>query len=59
MLTVKIYKNTTAKPVNVIGVGVIEAKSQISVISQYPYPVNLVNYPGIVDLTDEEEVSGE
>jgi hypothetical protein len=52
--TTKIYENTTDKPVNVIGVGVIEAHDRISVTTEYHAPVNLVNYPGVVDVLAEE-----
>jgi hypothetical protein len=54
MQTTKMYENTTDKPINVIGVGMIEAHDRISITAEYHAPVNLANYPGIVDVLAEE-----
>jgi hypothetical protein len=58
MQTTKMYENTTDKPMNVIGVGVIEAHDRISVTTEFHAPVNLANYPGLVDVLAEEEANG-
>lgn len=52
--TTKIYENTTDKPVNVIGVGVIKPHDRISVTAEFHAPINLVNYPGVIDVLAEE-----
>lgn len=54
MVTTKIYENRTDKSVNVVGVGVIQAHDRISVTTEFHAPVNLVNYPGVVDVLAEE-----
>jgi hypothetical protein len=54
MQTTKIYENTTDKAVNVVGVGIIEAHDRISISTEYHAPVNLVNFPGIIDVLAEE-----
>jgi hypothetical protein len=55
MATTKIYENTTNESVDMIGVGVIPAHDRISVTSEFPAPVNLENYPGVIDVIAEEE----
>ena len=52
--TTKIYENTTAQPVNVLGVGVIQPHDRISITAEYHAPVNLANYPGVIDVLAEE-----
>lgn len=54
MPTVKIYENTTDEPVNVVGVGVIPAHDRVSVTADFHAPVNLANYPGVIDVLAEE-----
>lgn len=55
MVTTKIYKNTTKKTVSVFGLGEIKAGEQISVVSEYHQPIVLSNYPGVVELVEEEQ----
>jgi len=53
----KLYENTTDETIYVQGIGDIPAGDRLSVVSEYPTPVNLANFPGIVEvsgLTDEE-----
>ena len=57
--TTKIYKNTSKKTVNIVGVGEIEAGSQISVTSEFHTPVNLENFPGVVEVVAQEEAKAE
>jgi len=54
MPTTKIYENTTDQPVNVIGVGIIPAHDRISITTEFHMPVNLANYPGVIDVLAEE-----
>jgi hypothetical protein len=54
-MSVKIYKNTTDKKVNVVGVGEIPPKSQVSISADQHFPVVLTNFPGVVELTEEQE----
>lgn len=53
--TTKLYKNTGKQTLNVIGVGEIEPGQQLSVNSEYQPPVNVANYPGLVDVSAQEE----
>lgn len=55
MQTTKIYKNTSKKTINLLGVGEIQPGEQVSITSEFHAPVNLVNYPGVVELVAEEE----
>lgn len=60
MITVKIYKNTNKKAVDVVGVGEIAANSQVSIAAEQHFPVVLANYPGVIDISDgEPEVAEE
>lgn len=54
MATTKIYQNNSDQAVNVVGVGEIPAGEHISVTSDYHQPVVLSNYPGVVELVEEE-----
>ena len=54
MQTTKILENTTDQDINVLGVGVIKAHDRISVTTEYHAPVNLINYPGVIDVLAEE-----
>jgi hypothetical protein len=54
MQTTKIYENTTDKAVNVVGVGIIKPHDRISVSTEYHAPVNLINFPGVIDVLEEE-----
>jgi hypothetical protein len=51
----KIYQNTTAADMNVLGVGLIPAGESVSITTDYPPQVILENYPGLVDLTEVSE----
>lgn len=53
----RIYRNTSKETYNIPGVGIIEAGGQLSITSEYPAPVNLQNYPGLVDVLAEEEAA--
>lgn len=55
MPTTKIYQNNSDEAVNVIGVGEIPAGEHISVTSDYHQPVVLANYPGVVEVVEEEQ----
>lgn len=50
----KTFHNTTSKTINVIGIGEVLAGEQISVTGEYLPPVNLANYPGLTETTDDE-----
>lgn len=55
----KVYKNTTKETINVLGVGEIKGGDQVSITTEYQPPVNLANYPGLVDVSAEEERQAE
>lgn len=55
MPTTKIYQNNTNQAVNVIGLGEIPAGEHLSITSDYHQPVVLSNYPGVVELVEEEQ----
>ena len=57
MVTTKIFSNTTTEDVNILGVGVIPAGEQISVTSDGHAPVNLLNFPGVVELVEQETLA--
>lgn len=48
----RLYKNTSDKDIDVVGIGEIPAGEQVSVTSDNLQPVMLVNYPMVVDITD-------
>jgi len=56
--TTKIYENTTAQPINVLGVGVIPPYDRLSITTEYHAPVNLANYPGVIDVLADEAANG-
>lgn len=56
MTTVRLYKNTSTSPLNVIGIGEIGAGDHASVVTDVPEAqphVILSNYPGLINVTDE------
>jgi hypothetical protein len=53
-MSAKKYRNTSDKDLNVIGVGLVPAGEEISVISEYQPHVIMENYPGLEDVTDEQ-----
>lgn len=56
MPTVKIYKNTNKKDtLNVLGIGEIPPGEQISIVTDYHTPIIMENYPGLVDVIEEEQ----
>lgn len=57
MVTVKIYRNDSDADMDVVGIGEVPAHGQVSIATEYHYPVNLVNYPGLVDVIAEEEAA--
>lgn len=56
-MATKIYENTTKQPVTILGVGEISPGERVSVSGEYLPPVNLDNYPGVVDVVAEEEAA--
>lgn len=54
MITVKVYKNTNKKAVDVVGIGEMRGGEQVSIVAEQHFPVNLANYPGVIDITDGE-----
>lgn len=54
MSEVKIYSNSTDEDVDVPGVGLIRAGERVSIVSDFHYPVNLTNYPGVEELDANE-----
>lgn len=53
--TTKIYRNDGLEPISLLGVGEILPGGQVSVTAEYHSPINLANYPTIVDVLAEEE----
>lgn len=53
-MSTKVYRNTSNEDLNVIGIGVIPAGEQVSVTTEYQPHVVLVNYPGLVEVSDEQ-----
>lgn len=51
MQITKLYENVTGQDIDVLGVGVVPANDRLSVTSEYPTPVNLVNYPGVIEVS--------
>jgi hypothetical protein len=51
----KIYKNTSKKTLNILGVGELKPGEQVSVTTDNHAPVVLENYPGLVDVEAEEQ----
>jgi hypothetical protein len=56
MVTTKIYKNSGKQKVSVPVLGVeLKPGEQVSVTSEYHQPLVLENFPGLVELVDEEQ----
>lgn len=53
--TTRVYKNTTKEPMNVPGVGIIDAGQQVSLTTEHQPVVFLENHPGLVDILAEDE----
>jgi hypothetical protein len=49
----KTYLNTTSQDIDVIGIGIIAAGELTSITSSVPPAVNLLNYPGLVDISTD------
>ena len=57
--TTKIYENTTDKDILIRELGeTIPAHDRLSVTTEYHTPINLINYPGIIDLLAHEAENG-
>jgi hypothetical protein len=52
--TTRMYENITDKPVNVVGIGVIPPHDRVSITAEFHTPINLVNYPGVIDVLAKE-----
>lgn len=52
-MSVKLYYNTTAEDMNVIGIGLIPAGEKVSVASEFQPHVVLENYPGLTEVSEE------
>lgn len=53
-MSVKAFRNDGDKELNVPGIGVIEPGQQVGVSGEYLPPIILSNFPGLVDVTEEE-----
>jgi len=51
----RVYSNDSDSDYNIPGLGVVLAGQRISLQGEFPPAVNLQNYPGLVDVIDEEE----
>lgn len=52
MPTTKIYYNSSKEDLDVLGVDVIPAGGQVSITTEFQPPVQLANYPGLLDITE-------
>ena len=59
MISTKVYKNTSKVPIDVLGLGVIEAGEQVSVTGEHHQPIIVENYPGLVDVLAEEQAEAD
>ena len=50
----KVYRNTGKEKINIPGVAELAAGEQVSLTGDYLPPVIIENYPGLVDVTDED-----
>lgn len=59
MVSTKIYRNTSKKTLNVLDLGELKAGEQVSVTTEYHQPIVLANYPGLVEVVDQEQKDSE
>lgn len=59
MPTTKIYENRSKKTVFIQDVGEIEPGARVSVTADGHPPINLENFPGVVDVLAEEAEKAE
>ena len=50
----RVFRNTTKDPINVVGVAEILGGEQVSISGENLPAVVLENYPGLIEVTDEE-----
>lgn len=50
----RIYRNDSDQSYVIPGLGELHAGQRLSVTSEFPPAVNLVNFPGVVDVLEEE-----
>lgn len=51
----KIYRNDNDKAYDIPGLGEIGAGERLSFQGEFPPAINLINFPGLVDVLAEEE----
>lgn len=55
-MSIRKIRNTSKVDLNVIGVGIVAAGTEVTVSSEYQPHIVFENYPGLVDVTDEGPV---
>lgn len=50
----RVYRNDSETSYIIPGLGEIGPDQRVSVTSEFPPPINLLNYPGLVDVHEEE-----
>lgn len=55
-MTTKIYRNDNDKAYDIPGLGEIGAGERVTFQGEFPPAINLVNFPGLVDVLAEEEL---
>lgn len=50
----KVYRNTSKEEISIPGLADIAPGEQVSITGEYLPPVVLENYPGLVDVLEEE-----
>ena len=55
MQITRIYRNDSKESYFIPGLGEIHSGQRVSVMSEAPPAINLLNYPGLVDVIAEEE----
>ena len=50
----RVFRNTSKERINVVGVAEIPAGGQVSISGENLPAVVLENYPGLIEVTDEE-----
>lgn len=54
-LQTRVYRNDSDKDYNIPGLGEVKVGQRVSFQGEFPPAINLQNYPGLVDVLDEEE----
>ncbi|MDE2100933.1 MAG: hypothetical protein KGL39_27045 [Patescibacteria group bacterium] len=57
-MATKIYENTTNKPIEIVGLGTVAPHDRLTEVGEYLTPVNLANYPGLIDVLADEAENG-